>query len=267
MGITTIQSLDRGLEILIIIGKANKPLSLNDISSHFSIDRSSVFRLIGTLVQRGFIHQDSETKRYSLGYRMLELAGSFSEHAQIESLIRPIMKRICETVKHNTHLAVLDGNEVVFIAVEQPRESIALTLSVGTRESAQVSALGKALLAFTAPDKQEEILSSIEFRQFTEKSIMSVQDLKRVLNTVRRDRLAQDDGEHKNEIACLAAPILDHRNHVLFSIGISGPRDMIIPHFEDYKKIIRDAGIEASTLLGNNGVNPPAQDQHRAADG
>ncbi|PKL39939.1 MAG: hypothetical protein CVV44_06875 [Spirochaetae bacterium HGW-Spirochaetae-1] len=246
----TIQSLDRGLKILQILGKAERPLSLNEIAESFTIDRSSVFRLIATLVQSDFVRQDRETKKYSLGYRVMELAGAFGEQSRIETIIRPIMQRVCMETKQNTHLAVLDGKDVVFIAVEQPRASLTMHISVGTREPAWVTALGRALISFFDGERLDTFLSGLEIKKFTDTTVTDQTSLKERVLEARRDRIALDNEEYKPGVVCYAAPVLNNRGDVAYSVGISGSRDLIMPHQESYSEIIRNAGLEISSLLG-----------------
>ncbi|MBN1532140.1 MAG: IclR family transcriptional regulator [Spirochaetes bacterium] len=247
---TTIQSLTRGLQILEILGKTDHPLSLNEITDHFSIDRSSVFRLIATLIQGDFVRQDSETKRYSLGYKVMELAGAYGEQSQIESIIRPIMQRVCLETRQNTHLAVLDGGEVVFIAVEQPRDSLTMHISVGTREPAWVTALGKALLSGTNPSKLRGILESSAMHRFSEKTVTDIDSLMRQIDDAGRELSALDLEEYKPGILCIAAPVFNHRGDVQYSLGISGARELILPDLQSMRDTVRSAAIEASMKLG-----------------
>lgn len=246
----TIQSLERGLAILAILGKSQKALSLNELAAHFTIDRSSVFRLVHTLVRNGFVRQDGETKRYSLGYRMLELSGICGEQFHIEGVLRPIMRRICESTRQNTHLAVLDGHEVVFIAVEQPRDAVTLNLSVGTREPAFCTALGRALLASLGHDRMEILLEGLRLHRYTEKSVVSRAALRKILEDVRRNGLARDEEEFKRGIFCFASPVFNHRREAFCSIGISGPRNIIKPQAARLGKAVKEAAAEASLLLG-----------------
>lgn len=247
---STIQSLERGLDIIGVIARAGRPMSLTEISESFTIDRSSVFRLLSTLAKHSFVLQDPDTKRYSLGFRMLEYAGLYGEQSNVEGLIRPIMRRVLASTKQNTHLAILDGPEVVFIAVEQPKESISLNLSVGMREPSTVTALGRALLAFSDSDIVESALSAADYRKYTDRSPRSAKEVMRSLDVVKARRLAVDDGEYKKGIICYASPVLNHRKRAVFSIGISGPADLIKPFADSYAEIVRGAGMEASLLLG-----------------
>ncbi|MBU2515827.1 IclR family transcriptional regulator [bacterium] len=245
----TIQSLERGLVILDILAKAGKPLSLNEISVHFSIDRSSVFRLVSTLLKCGYVIQHSVTKQYSLGYKVLELSGALTSQSHIDDLIKPLMRRILEATHQNTHLAALDGDQVVFLAVEQPKDHLALNITVGSREPSVVTALGKSLLAFQDEENLDRILEQYEFIKYTERSIRSVSQLKKNLQQVKKELVAVDDEEYRTGIVCIAAPVFDHNKKVRYSIGITGLRDIVKPYQKEYQEIVKQAGIEASRLF------------------
>ena len=245
----TIQSLERGLLVLDILGSAEEPLSLNSVAEHFSIDRSSVFRLISTLLKCGYVTQDSRTKSYSLGYKILTLSRTLTNHSRVEELVRPIMRHILAMTGQNTHLAVLEGEWVVFLAVERPTDHLALNISVGSREPAVVTALGKSMLAFQSRGELDSLLSDHVFKRYTAKSVSSKERLKVELERVKKNRLATDDEEYRSGIMCFAAPIFDHENTVRYSIGISGLKAAIEPKSREYAGIVKQAGFDASDLL------------------
>jgi DNA-binding IclR family transcriptional regulator len=139
---------------------------------------------------------------------------------------------------------------VVFIAVEQPPDPLTLNISVGTREPATVTALGKSLLAFLEPPELDDILAESRFAAYTEKSITTAAELKQHLVLVRDERVAIDDEEYRPGIVCFAAPTFDYRKRACYSIGISGLRDAIRPYSEKYCDIVKQAGAEASALMG-----------------
>lgn len=248
----TIQSLDRGLKILEILGKSERPLSLNEITEYFDIDRSSIFRLLGTLVAHNFVYQDPETKKYILGFKIMELSGAFGEQTKIETFLRPVLKHICERTHQNTHLAMLHGKDVVFIAVEQPRSSLSMHISVGTREPAFPTALGKVLLAFMPQAEKEMLLRNVKLQKYTKKTITSIGAYKKHLDDIGNNKYAIDNEEYRLGVVCIAAPVFNHRGMVEYSIGISGSREQVCPKLDEYISIVKDAGAEASRLLGKS---------------
>lgn len=245
-----IKSLERGLLIIDILGRSRGKLSLNEIAEHFDLDRASVFRLLATLIKYGYVAQDPETKRYYLGYKILEHSATITGYTNIESSLRPIMRRVCAEPRQNTHCAALDGREVVFIAVELPRDTITVHISIGTREPAAATALGRAIIPFLPEREFEQFLSEEELPAYTKKSLRRSEDLRQVLLTVRETKVAIDEEEYKDTIICFAAPVFDPHGKVICSIGISGHRDSIRPNYHQFAEIIRRAGREASHQFG-----------------
>ncbi len=249
----TIQSLERGLTILTILSRSRHARSLNEISAEFEIDRSSVYRLLGTLVKHGYVIQNGETKKYSLGYRILELAGSIASTLNVEETLRPIMREVCEKTQQNTHCAVRDGEDVVFVGVEMPRDVVTVNISVGTREPAIATALGRAVLAYLPDPERTAFLQAAPFVAYTPASVRDAAALEPILEGVRAERLAVDDEEYREGIVCYAAPVFDHTGAVVCSLGISGHRATMKLHRDEYAAIVRTAGAEASRRFGWSG--------------
>ena len=252
----TIQSLERGLKILDILGAAGAPLHLNEIAAHFSLNRSSVFRLVTTLVQAGYVIQDAQTRQYSLGLRVLELSSGFNTFSQVETRLRPVLKQLRDTTGQNAHLGIMDGADVVFLAVEQPLGHLSLTIGLGTREPLAHTALGRAILAFLPEPEKNTTLDQTEFTPYTEKSVTSRQELEKILEQIAHTGLAEDDEEFHSGIHCLAAPIFDQSGNVAFSLGISGLCRPILSDKAVCCKAVLDAGSQASRLLGFRKTHP-----------
>lgn len=247
---STIKSLERGLLVLGVLGKASSPLSLNEITEHFDMDRSSVFRLLSTLVKHGYVIQDESSKRYSLGYTLLELSRTVQSYHSVETALRPVMRDICEKTKQNTHCGTLDGREVVFLAVELPKDTVTVNISVGTREPAAATALGRALLALLPEKERERISRSVDYLPYTPKAVKGPEELIGILAKAGEEGIAFDNEEYKEGIICFAVPVRNYTGTPVCSLGISGHRDTILPHYETYAAIVKEGGREASAILG-----------------
>lgn len=245
MANTTIQSLERGLSILAILAQSSRPMSLNEVAVHYPFDRSTVFRLIKTMVQSGFIHQNPRTKHYTLGFKVLQLAGAVCDNLPVEEFLRPLMHQVCSQTQQNTHLTILDGNEIVFIAVEQPYYYADPDISVGTRAPAMHTPLGLAFLAFANAATMDTGPPSA-----ASTSQGSNESLQQILSKVRATKLVYDHEQCLPGIICLASPIFDVRSQVVCCLGVSGKSDHMLPNQSEYGKIVRQAALQASELLG-----------------
>lgn len=145
---------------------------------------------------------------------------------------------------------MLHGQDVVFITVEQPRSSLSMHISVGTREPAYSTALGKVLIALMPHKEKEVLLRNINSQKYTPKTITSIGAYKKHLDSVVHNKYAIDNEEYRLGVVCIAAPVFNHRGMVDYSIGISGSREQICPTLDEYISIVKDAGAQASRLLG-----------------
>ena len=129
---------------------------------------------------------------------------------------------------------------------------ITVSISIGTREPATHTALVRAILAFSDTATVEKMLDGASLKRYTDRSIANDRELRKIFAAVRDERLAFDNEEYKPGIVCFVSPVFDHRSRVVCSIGISGPRDLILPHHQDYGEMVRHAGPQASALLGHS---------------
>jgi DNA-binding IclR family transcriptional regulator len=216
-----VQSLRRGVEVLSYVIEADAPVKLQDIVRRTGLDKASAFRLLGTLEYEGLVAKASTDKTYSIGGRMLRWISSARHDQQIVHLARHHLEKLARDTHESSHLGVLTGTRVTLIDVVPPDALVAIKHSVGSTVELYCSAIGKALLAFLAPELQDRIIAEIEFRRFTGSTIMEPAILRQELESVRRFGYAIDDAEFNDWIYCLAAPILDHRRQAVASLGLS----------------------------------------------
>src|SRR5882762_10457069 len=210
----SIQSLDRGLVILETIGKSNSPVSLGHLTAILGIDRSSVFRLANTLKRRGFLAHPSTGKNYILGPTVWRLSRQYDWSNMLATVAHDHLKRLAALTNETAHLAVREGRSALFIDHASSTHVIAISGQTGEHVPIYCSAHGKALLAdFT----------EIDLKAFTKKTINTIKGLAAVCAEIKKRGYATDDGEYLEGVRCVAAPIRDHDDTVIGSIGISAP--------------------------------------------
>jgi IclR family KDG regulon transcriptional repressor len=219
----TINSVDRGLRILLILGQQGGPLGVNEVSRRLGIDKSTTYRIMSTLCGQGFVEQDPETRKYQLGLRVIEVAALKLRTIRLlkiaRSAIQELMAKSCETV----HLAVESEGEVMYLDSEQCAGVITVNTTVGGRAPMHSSAVGKALLAELPPEEVDRILAVRGLPRFTEKTIVGPREFYQHLQQSREQGYSFDDEETDIGVRCLAAPVFGHRCIVVAAVGISGP--------------------------------------------
>ena len=249
-----IQSLDRGLILLEALSDEGRDVSLSDLATRFAWDKSTTFRLLATLIHRGYVDQDAETNKYRLGLRILKLSGALNRRLDIKRCASPFIEELALMSRETAHLAVLDGGEAVILNQRDSSEKIRVNSYVGMREPAHCTALGKVLLAYLPDMQLERLIEERGLPAYTERTITSQKALTAHLSKVREQGYAFDDEEHDIGMRCVASPVRNSEEMVVAAAGISGPAQRIM--WEDvnrYVDIVKEIADKISRNIGYPG--------------
>jgi IclR family pca regulon transcriptional regulator len=139
-----VESLDRGLRLLQSFGDATGPMTLSDVARAADLPRATARRILFTLAHGGFVSTDG--KLFSLTPHVLTLAGSYLRSNQVVAVLQPVLDRIATSAQEISSLAVLDADEVVFIARGSPARVFSAGLDIGYRLPAFCTSVGRAML-------------------------------------------------------------------------------------------------------------------------
>jgi DNA-binding IclR family transcriptional regulator len=247
----TINSLDRALRILMILGDRGVPMRVSDISRKLGIDKSTAYRIITTLRARGFVEQESDTRKYTLGLKVLEVAALKLRSLKLVPVAKPFLEELMLRTKEAVHLAVLVEGEVMYVDSEQCSGPFNVNTVVGGRASLHSSAVGKALLAPRPVEDVDRILAIKGLTRYTDRTIISAEELHEHLAEVRKRGWAMDDEETYMGVRCLAAAVFDHRDSAIASIGISGPIQRIThDRLPFLGQLVKEVATKISRRLG-----------------
>jgi IclR family KDG regulon transcriptional repressor len=222
-----INSLNRGLTILELLLE-ERFMSVTEIGKRLGINKSSAFRLLNTLKRKGFVDQDPETLKYSLGLRLLIFAQQVNANTDLSAVAKPYLKELNINMRETVHLAVMYDLNVMIIAQETGMELLSIITKIGDIEPFYCSAVGKAILAFLPEDEQNTIIDSLKMEKKTQNTITEKEQLLEELARISTKGYAVDNEEFHPGVRCLGVPIFDHRGRVVASLGISGPVKKII---------------------------------------
>ncbi len=218
----SVKAVDKALRILETLGAEPVDLGLAELSRRLGIEKSTLHRLLGTLERRGFVRRDPSSLRYSLGIRMLELGTAVTARSALGRAAAPVLDRLAVRSRLTVNLAVLDEDEILYVAKRESPEPLRLTVEVGRRLPAHCTALGKAMLAFR-PDAEVRRLygRKKKLRRFTPNTIVDPARLLGELARVRRTGAAEDREELVPGLRCLAAPVVDFTGYAVAAISLS----------------------------------------------
>lgn len=221
-----INSVDRALDILLYLHAKGGEASITAISQDLKIYKSTVYRTLVTLENKGFVEQNMETGRYSLGKKLFVLGMGIGDRMGLRKVVRPYTRQLHEEFGEAVNVSILDRSrsdvyQSVIVWREEGGQIIHFNWEIGSRNDCYCAGVGKCLLAF-GEDIDLSIYEEHPMKAYTEKTIRTVAQLEEELEKVRRLGYALDDEEREAGLTCVAAPIL--RNGVaVAAVSISGP--------------------------------------------
>ncbi|HTU02145.1 MAG TPA: IclR family transcriptional regulator [Candidatus Sulfotelmatobacter sp.] len=256
----TVQAVDHCLDLVEALSANDVPRGVTELGAELHLAKSTVHRLLQTLMGRGYVAQDSASGRYRLGLRFLELGAAVMDSLSIRTAAEPYLQELMEATRETVHLGVLEGHEVVYVdKIECPR-TIRMYSRVGRRSPLHCTALGKVLLAYQ-PEEVFRALPRSAYHRFTPRTITTPARLHEELKRVREDGYAVDNQEFEDGLRCVAAPVRDHRDRVVASLGIAGPTARLKPiALPALIKRLKESADAISAALGYREGRP---DRHR----
>ncbi len=189
--------------------------------------------------------------RYRLGWRLFELSQAFLEHTDFCIQAKQAMHELVERWGETTHLAVLDGMQVVFVEKLRGTPAVQIMLSrVGARFPAHAAAVGKVLLAAAPAYTLSHLLEGQELSAFTQHTITRRERLEQELEQIRDRGYAVDHEEVVQGVCCVAAPLRDADGHVLAAMSLSLPAYRFFPQEDHYIETIVRVTDHVSEQLG-----------------
>jgi IclR family acetate operon transcriptional repressor len=188
-----VRSVARAISVLSAFEDAEE-LSLAELAAHTQLPKPTVFRLALTLENAGFLARSQEGHLFSLGPRLVSVARLVLTRG-LPATARPHMQALARTFGHTVNLAVLDGDEMLFIDVIESRSNLRMVSGIGAREPFNAAAVGKAVVAELEPGELESLLSRRPMRALTPNTITSRAQLEAELKEIRARGYATDRGE------------------------------------------------------------------------
>ncbi|WP_368652240.1 IclR family transcriptional regulator [Ornithinibacillus sp. 4-3] len=216
----TINSIDKALDLLEILSE--KSFNLLELVEQLDQPKSSIYRMITTFEKRGYITREKEDGKYCLGLKMLELTKNLLEKNTLISVANAEMQKLVSKTGESVNLGVLDGNEILYVAVFEGEHQLKFTEALGSKSPIHATAIGKTLAAYLPNEQLNELLQEIEFKKITPNTITNKTEFNKELEFVREKGYALDNEEIAIGARCIAAPIFDMFGNIEAAISISG---------------------------------------------
>lgn len=226
----------------------SKPLGLKEITHQTGIAKSTVFRILNTLVQIGYVIRDSN-RDYRISPVLGRLVNEESFNEELRRMALPLMLELRDKYGETVNLGVQQFDKVTYIEVVPSEFALRLQESRGASVPAHASALGKAILAFSPQEEMERLVRHQQLEIVTPNTITRPDDLLAEIRRVRTAGVAFDRGEGSLLAVCIGAPILDVHGNAVAAMSISGPASRFNPKRDS--PVITSL-LKATTELGRS---------------
>jgi IclR family acetate operon transcriptional repressor len=218
-----LKTVERSLGLIEALAEEGSGYGLSEISRKLRLNKAVAYRILLTLMHHGYVVQDPVTRRYTLGIKLFELGSTVVNRTGLRKVALGPMGELGRLCRETINLAVLDGNEAVYLDRIECAAPLRADLQVGRRVPSYCSALGKVLLAYLPSEERETVLSTITFQRYTPRTIADPDQLRKHLEDVREAGFSLDDEEYIPGVRCLGAPVFNHHGRAVAAVSIAGP--------------------------------------------
>jgi DNA-binding IclR family transcriptional regulator len=245
-----VQSVERALTVLEILAREGHA-GVSEIAEEMGIHKSTVSRLIGSLVSREMVHQNTERGKYQLGFGILRLASSIPGRLSLVHEARPVLESLAEEFKETVNLAVLRSNYAVNVDQAMGPSTLATYDWVGSLTPLHATSSGKVLLAALDAGERDRILKETGLGARTSRTITSRKELDAQLLEVAAKGYAVVREEFEIGLNAVAVPVYNHQGEVLGALSISGPAFRFDPEqTPGLLEKLKEAGLKVSANMG-----------------
>ena len=246
----SINSLERGLDILSSFNSQNDAFSAQTLSEQLNIPLSTTYRYLETLKKKSFLVKNQVTKMYELGFVLLVLGNVASSRMKLGEVLLPHLKSLSSSSGETVLLTAVRGWEVVCIERVETQRLIKLTLEKGSTLPLHAGASSKILLAYQENRFLDSLFKRSVLIKYTKSTITNPVQLKKELKKIRKQGYAFSDQEVDFGAVGIGAPVFDHKGKVVAGITVAGPRERMNKKISQLIEMLKMYGEKASREMG-----------------
>ena len=251
-------SVDRTFAILGYLAAERGGDTLTGIARATHTPKTSLVGLLAGMLNGGYLSRD-DRGAYLLGPQMLALALQVAAKSDLASLARPVLTDLVSLTGETVLIGVMapEGDVAMYIDKVESANPVRYTVSLGERRELYCTAIGKLLLAHLEPRRQDAYLRKVEFRRFTNNTIVSRRRLNAELEAIRREGIARTDSERVSGASAVAVPVLGPDGALVAGITLAGPSERIEAQRALIEESLRSAGRRAAALIAGRAAVTP----------
>lgn len=220
---SSVQSLDRALNILETIAAHESGIGISELSQITNLHKSTVHRLTSAWVENHYVEQ-TEDGRYRLSYKLYELGAKLFANLDVEEVSHPFLVKLADELNEVVHLVVRNNNEIIYVdKCNSDANSALMGSKIGSSAPLYCTSVGKAVLFQTSDSEVEKIWANMLIEPKTNNTILTLDDFLSDIAISRKRGYALDLEENEKGIICIGAPIYDAKHNICAALSISAP--------------------------------------------
>jgi len=247
-----VKSLVKAVRILDALGDRPGGVGITDLSGILKAPKSTVHRLLATLEAVGYVVFDISTARYALGSRVAKLGEQVNQHSPLLNFGVAALEQLTRECREASHLAIMEGTEIVYISREESKEPVRVSFATGFRAPAHATALGKMFLAGLSDAEIHALYKGKKkLPRLTSRTKVKLEEVTAEMAAVRREGIAYDNEEYMPGLRCMAAAVRDYSTRIVAAMSLSMFKDrMTAERKRFFKESLLRASAELSEKLG-----------------
>ncbi|WP_461144617.1 IclR family transcriptional regulator domain-containing protein [Salinifilum aidingensis] len=214
-----VRSVDRALSVLRAFTPERQEMTLTEVSRASGLDRAGARRILLTLAELGYVRHDG--RHFALTSQVLEFGHAYLSSRSLPQIAEPHLRRLTEQVREMSALAVLEGEEICYVAQVPGPKLLSVTIPVGTRFPAHATSMGKVLLSAIPPERLAARLQGKEFSRFASRTVTTWEELFAELARIRKQGHVIADSELEDGLRGVAVPVRDADGSVCAAANVS----------------------------------------------
>ena len=243
-----LSSVDHTLSLVELLAHHDE-MTLAEIIRESGYDKSSTFRMLYTLVQNQFVEK-TEDGHYKLGIKLLYYASKVLQRQDTLTIAKPFMKILSQQLNMPILFGQLSGNRILTIHIEDEVSGPHISGHMGMNASAHTTAMGRICLAFLDDDARSAVLDTLQFKRYSDHSVLSRQELEPVLSEVRGNGYATDMDDRYPGFGSIAVPLRGFDGSSIAALGIVSTTAEISNRKEGLISAMKDTASRINEALG-----------------
>lgn len=246
------QSVDRIVTILTLLSNAAHGLGITDLYSACDLPKSTLHRILNSLMEHGLVLQDLETKKYRLGHSVLRLGAGYLAQNDLRSVARFHLEKLGGELNETVYLTVLQDEKAICVDTFGASRNLNYFVHIGREMPFNTTAAAKVLLAYQSKEMIKKAVFGQKLVKLTERSITDPNILMEHLTQIKEQGYGICEEEMEEGVMAIAAPIWNWGLQVVGSVAVIGPcvrmevmkQDIINNVLETAEIISKEYGFE-----------------------